>query len=115
MRHIVKIQQKIERVEAKPRIIAKIIPSKLYFILGPVFVIGFLLAQTHPQKRWMRICNVLVLASLYSLEELLLLQTGALVYTNWTFWNSTVVNIIAMAFISWFSIVVLKKERVMTH
>jgi rubrerythrin len=28
MRHIARIQQKIERVETKPRIIARIIPSK---------------------------------------------------------------------------------------
>ena len=83
--------------------------SSLFFILGPVLVIGILLAQFHPEKRWMRTINVFIIAALYSLQELLLFYTEVLAYINWNFTDSVVVNIAAMVILSWFSIVVLKK------
>lgn len=84
--------------------------SSLFFVMGPVLVIGVLIAQYHPIKRWMRIVNVFVLAALFSIYELLVLARKALVYTDWHHLESLVVNLSAMVILSWFSIVVLDKK-----
>lgn len=84
--------------------------SSLFFILGPVFVIGTLMAQFHPSKKIFIAVNVLVLAGLYSLAELFLLRTGVLVYTDWHSSDSIVVNISAMIILSWFPIIVLGRK-----
>ncbi|WP_035571064.1 hypothetical protein, partial [Halonatronum saccharophilum] len=41
-----------------------ILGSSLFFTLGPVLVIGILMAQYHPRKRWLRIVNVFVISAL---------------------------------------------------
>jgi hypothetical protein len=83
--------------------------SSVFFILGPVLVIGFLLAQYHPQKRWMIVLNVLVLTALYSAQELLLVARDAVLYHEWHFADSFGVNLLVIVGLSWFSLVVLKK------
>lgn len=84
--------------------------SSLFFILGPVIVIGTLLAQFHPQKKIFIIMHIIILAALYSLQEIFLLMTEVLEYLNWHFYDSVVVNIAAMTLLSWFSLVVLGKR-----
>lgn len=84
--------------------------SSLFFVFGPVFVIATLMTQYHPAKRWMRVLNVFVISMLYSVQEILLLESGALEYLNWHFIDSIVVNVSAMVIISWFIIVVLDKR-----
>ncbi len=84
--------------------------SSVFFVLGPVFVIGILMAQYHPSKKIFIVANVLVLAGLYTLAEVFLLKTGVLVYTNWHSTDSIVVNISAMIILSWFPIVVLGRK-----
>ncbi len=83
--------------------------SSVFFAAGPVFVIGVLLAQFYPKKRWAQIVHVIFLTLLYSLQELLLLKTGKLAYLNWHHFDSIGVNTAAMGLLGWFSIVVLKK------
>ena len=85
--------------------------SSLFFVFGPVFVIGTLLAQFCPIKKWATIANVLIISALFSLEELFLLITKSLVYLNWHYFDSVSVNIISMVFLSLFSIVILNKNR----
>ncbi len=85
--------------------------SSVWFILGPVFVIGVLISQYHPSGYKLRIVNVFMLTALYSVQELLLVLTKALVYTNWTYVNSLQVNVSALVLLSWFSIVVVGRER----
>lgn len=89
-----------------------ILGSSLFFLIGPVFVIGTLLAQYHPRKRWLSILNVLVLFLLYSFTELILVQRGAVQYMDWDFFDSLLINVGAIFVLSWFSIVVLNKWRV---
>lgn len=83
--------------------------SSLFFMLGPVLVIALLLAQFHPEKRWMTVLNVFILSGLYSLQELFLISRESLVYTNWHIIDSITVNTVVMAVLSWFSIIILDK------
>jgi hypothetical protein len=85
--------------------------SSLLFVLGPVFVIGTLLAQFHPSKKWLILANVAVVSGLFSLEELFLIVHKDLIYTNWHYNDSIVVNICAMTVLSWFSIVILNSPK----
>lgn len=84
--------------------------SSLFFITGPVLVMGILISQYHPKGRWLRVINVIMFTALYSLQEFLLLKTGALAYNEWNFIDSLLVNVAAMIVISWFSIVVLEEK-----
>ncbi|MCG8542334.1 MAG: hypothetical protein MJA82_20730 [Clostridia bacterium] len=86
-----------------------VLKSSLFFLIGPVFVIGTLFAQYHPKKRWLIILNVLVIFTLYSFVELTLVARGAVEYVKWNFLDSVLVNISVITMLSWFSIVVLKK------
>lgn len=85
--------------------------SSLFFVIGPVFVIGTLMAQYSPSKRWLRVFSVLVFSLLYTLQEILLLMSDVLVYKNWSIIGSIIVNIFAMISISWFSIVILQVRK----
>ena len=96
--------------DTKDRII-NVFGSSLFFVCGPIFVMGTLLAQYHPQKRYLRIIHVIVISALFSIQEILILNRNALVYLNWHQIDSVGINVGAMALLSWFSIVVLKKER----
>ncbi|MDQ2085567.1 CBO0543 family protein [Herbivorax sp. ANBcel31] len=86
--------------------------SSLFFIIGPVFVIGVLISQYQPSKRWAQILYVFLLAVVYDFEEYLLTIRKELIYTNWNFLSSVIINFILMMSISWFSIVVLKRGRI---
>ncbi|HHV29229.1 hypothetical protein [Acetivibrio mesophilus] len=88
-----------------------IMGSSLFFTAGPVFTIGTLFAQFYPQKRWLRIANIFVFSTLFYFQEILLLLSGNLTYTNWHFTNSIVIDICVMVILSWFSIVVLDKKE----
>ncbi|WP_073149589.1 hypothetical protein [Paramaledivibacter caminithermalis] len=92
--------------------IINILGSSLFFLVGPVFVIGTLLAQYHPQKKTITILNVIVLFILYSSVELVLVLRGAVEYLNWHFYDSLIINIGAISLLSWFSMVILNKWRV---
>lgn len=94
------------------RPIIDIMGSSLFFLLGPVLVIGTLLAQYHPKKRWMTIINAFVLFILYSATELILVYRGTVEYLNWRFRESLTINIGAIIVISWFCIVFLNKWSV---
>ena len=83
--------------------------SSFFFVIGPVFVIGTLLAQYHPAKKWMMLFNIIVISGLYSIQELLLIFSDRLLYINWHFINSVFVNVCAVTVMSWFSIVILNK------
>ncbi len=85
--------------------------SSAFFIIGPVFTVSVLLARYHPDKWWMRIVNVLAIAALYSIQEALLLTSGALVYLNWKFIYSVGINISVMIALSWFTIVVVQRRE----
>ncbi|WP_432661816.1 hypothetical protein R9X47_14720 [Wukongibacter baidiensis] len=86
-----------------------ILDSSLFFVLGPVFIIGTLLAQYHPKRRLLSVLNVIVIFIIYSSTELILVYRGAVEYLEWHFYDSLIINIGAILIISWFSIVVLNK------
>lgn len=88
--------------------VIKIWGSSAFFIFGPPFTVAILIAQLNPRKWYLRVFHVLIIATLYSLVELILLKKGALVYVNWTFFDSIRVNYPAIVLISWFDLVVLR-------
>lgn len=92
--------------------IIHIFGSSVFFLIGPVFVMGTLLAQYHPRKKWLTVLNVIVIFVLYSTTELILVSRGVVEYLNWDFVDSLIVNIGAITILSWFSIVILNKWRV---
>ena len=83
--------------------------SSTLFTFGPVIVVGVLLAQYFPKTRLMRLLNVLVLTTLYTAQEVLLLVRRNVVYTNWHFADSVGVNLAAMIILCWFTLVVMEK------
>lgn len=89
--------------------VISIFGSSLFFMLGPVFVIGVLLAQFHPSKTWMQILYVILLSGIYDFEEYLLIKRHALVYIHWDLLASAIINLLIMITLSWFTIVVLKR------
>lgn len=90
--------------------IIDILGSSVFFGLGPVFVIGTLIAQYHPEGRLLRLLNILVLTTLYTIQEVMLINAGVLEYTNWHVIDSILINVFAMTILSWFAIVVLNKK-----
>ncbi len=92
-------------------ILPHILGSSLFFCFGPVPAISILMAQFHPAKRWMAVAHVFVLFALYSAQEYLLVERGAVVYTDWHFHDSVFVNILVMMTISWFIILILNKRK----
>lgn len=92
--------------------IISILGTSLFFLIGPVFVIGTLLAQYHPRKKSLTILNTIILFILYSSTELILVFRGTVEYLNWNFYDSLIINIGALSTLSWFSIVLLDKWRV---
>jgi len=86
--------------------------SSLLFTFGPVLVIGILISQFHPRKRLFILANVVILTTLFTLEELILLERDSVVRLNWHTHESIAINFVALAFLSWFCIVVLKKRVV---
>ena len=90
--------------------VAQVLDSSVFFTFGPVLVIGVLLAQYHPRKRWMAAAHVLAVSALYSAQELWLLGRNAVLYTEWSFGESVMINVAVIAVLSWFSIAVLGKR-----
>lgn len=91
--------------------VIKCFGSSLLFSLGPVFVMGTLMAQYHPYKRLITIINIIVICILYSIIELVLVSRGVVEYINWNYFASLIINIGAITVQSWFIIVVLGKWR----
>lgn len=91
--------------------IINLLGSSGFFMLGPVAVIGFLMAQYHPKKRWLIVIYVTVITILFSLQEALLLSRKVLVYTDWHFTDSIVVNFVSMAALSWFTMIILGRGK----
>lgn len=92
-----------------PNPMISVFGSSLFFILGPVFVVGILISQYQPSKRWAQVLYVILLSLVYDFEEFLLIIRKALIYTNWSLITSIGYNLILMMSLSWFSIVVLKR------
>lgn len=89
-----------------------VLGSSLFFVLGPVFVIGVLFVQFHPVKKWAIVSHVLIVSMFFVFVELLLLKRNALEYINWDIFLSISVDIAALGLLSWVSIVLLKKGKV---
>lgn len=91
--------------------VVDILGSSLFFMTGPVFVIGVLFAQYHPVKKWAVILYVPIISALFSIEEYFLLKRGVLEYINWRQIDSIGVNVAAIGLMSWFCINVLGKKE----
>ncbi len=93
------------------RPIISVLGSSLFFILGPVFVIGVLFTQYHPAKKWAVILYVPVVSTMFSIVEFFLLKRKALEYMNWQQIDSIGVNIAAIGLLSWVCITILDKRK----
>jgi hypothetical protein len=90
--------------------IISILGSSFFFTFGASFVSGMLIAMLQPRKRWARILHVFIFTLLFTVEEFMLIKTGAIIYIHWSLiFGSIPINILAITSLSWFSIVVLEK------
>jgi hypothetical protein len=84
--------------------------SSFFFTFGAAFVSGMLISMLQPRTKWAKVFHVLVFSSIFTIEEYMLVKTGAVEYINWCLiWGSLSINVLAITTISWFSIVVLGK------
>jgi len=79
----------------------------IFFLFGPVFVVGTLITQLHPKKKLFIIFNILVLVFLFFGMEYILVKRGAIIYKDWHFYDSLLYDFGAIIALSWFSMVVL--------
>ncbi len=71
-----------------------------------------MIAMLQPKKKWAKVFHVFVFTLIFSIEEYMLLKTGAIEYIHWDLLTRSIpINILAVTSISWFSIVVLDKGR----
>lgn len=73
----------------------------IFYIFGPIFVIGVLFTQYLPRKRSLQVINILVVSLLYLALEALILQTDAANYINWHILASFTVDLAAMTLLTW--------------
>jgi hypothetical protein len=86
--------------------------SSFFFTFGAAFVSGMLIAMLQPRKKWARVLHVLIFTFIFTIEEYMLVKTGAVVYVRWSIiTGSFPINIMAITSLSWFSIVILDKGR----
>ncbi|OPX90099.1 MAG: hypothetical protein A4E53_01314 [Pelotomaculum sp. PtaB.Bin104] len=79
-----------------------ILKSPIFFTFGIVFVIGVLIAQNLPNSRLLQFINILVLTSLFALEELLFTKIGVLRYEQNYIWVYSVLHsILVFSAITW--------------
>ncbi|MGE5631043.1 MAG: hypothetical protein ACM3TR_08105 [Caulobacteraceae bacterium] len=92
--------------------VISIFGSSLFFTFGASFVSGMLIAVLQPRNRWVRILHVLIFTAVFTIEEYMLVKTGAVVYINWSLAGGSLpVNLMAIMSLSWFSIVILGRGR----
>ena len=86
--------------------------SSVFFTFGASFVSGMLIAMLQPKKRWARILHVLLFSTIFTIEEFMLVKTGAVEYYNWSILRGSIpINLMAISTLSWFSISVQKKGQ----
>lgn len=78
-----------------------VITSPVFFTFGVVFSVGILFAQTLPASRWLQALNILVITTLFSLQETLFAYVGALEYLNWNQSASIFVNLLVLSSLTW--------------
>ncbi|PAB59925.1 hypothetical protein [Anaeromicrobium sediminis] len=83
----------------------------IIFTFSAPLAMGILMSQYYPKRKLYRILNVFVLSILFYSVEYILLLKGDLIYMNWSFAESLVIDILAIITISWFNLVVLNKWR----
>lgn len=84
--------------------------TSVFFLFGPAFVIGTLLVQYHPAKRWLAVVNVFVFTGFFTAMEYTLVEIGVIEYINWHYYDSVIINFAAFFALSWFAIVVTNKR-----
>jgi hypothetical protein len=92
--------------------VISIFGSSFFFTFGASFVAGMLIAMLQPRKKWARVFHVFIFVLIFTVEEYMLVKTGAVVYIHWDILVGSIpINIMAISTLSWFSIVVLDKGR----
>lgn len=84
--------------------------SSLFFLIGPVFVVGVLFSQYHPVKKWAIILYVPVISAMFSIVEYFVVKRNVLVYLNWNQLDSIAINMVVVSSLSWVCIVILGKR-----
>lgn len=86
--------------------------SSFFFTFGASFVSGMLIAMLQPREKWTRVLHVFIFTLAFTIEEYMLVKTGAIVYIHWSLIAGSIpINIMAITVLSWFSIVILEKGK----
>lgn len=91
------IKLNLYRVES----IFYVITSSFFFTFGVVFTVGILFAQTLPVSRRLQALNILVITTLFSLQELLFVKVGVLEYLNWNHAASVFMDLLVLISYTW--------------
>lgn len=92
--------------------VISILGSSFFFTFGAAFVSGMLIAMLQPKKKWARVLHIFLFTLAFSIEEYMLVKTGAVVYIHWKLLTGSLpINLLAITSLSWFSIVILDKGR----
>ncbi|PAB59924.1 hypothetical protein [Anaeromicrobium sediminis] len=83
----------------------------IFFIFSVPIVIGTLMSQYYPKKKLYRILNIFIISILFYAVEFILVLKGDLIYINWIWIESLIIDLLTMMSISWFNLVVLNKWR----
>lgn len=83
----------------------------LFYLASVPLVVGTLMAQHYPSKLSYRIANIFVISIIFYGIEFLLLLKGDIIYLNWHWYNSIIINLIGISCISWFIIDIVQRKR----
>ncbi|MDO7788602.1 CBO0543 family protein [Desulforamulus aquiferis] len=75
--------------------------APIFYIFGPVFVVGVLFAQHLPRNKSLQIVNIFIVSLLYLSLEYLLIQTNAARHLNWHLLASFSVNLAAFTILTY--------------
>jgi len=91
------MKMNLYHVESKINILG----SSVFFTFGVVFAVGVLFAQTLPAWRLLQALNILVMVTLFSMEEYLFIKIGVLKYINWNHPASIFINLLVFTSLTW--------------
>lgn len=83
-----------------------------FYKFGPVFTMGVLFVQGISGKKWMQLLNILMYSLIFLSLEQVIIRTGVAQYIHWHFLASLLVDIWALASLTWFAMAFLKVKRI---
>lgn len=82
----------------------------ILFTFGPVLTMGILFSQYTPRKVWVKLFSLFSISTLFTIQELLLVNQEVIMYHRWSIYYSIIFNLSVFIVLQWFSMVILRKE-----